>query len=484
MLGGIVLRMLAMLGYRPALWFVGDSYTYVAMTLRSALRPERPGGYPLMLRALEPFHSFVVVVGVQHVSTLATTVMIYVLLRRRGLPDWGATLVVLPVLFDAYLIQLEHLLLSDTVFIFLVVSALTALLWHERPTAPLATAAGVLLALATLTRTIGFALLLLLPCWLIVRRAGWRTLAVTALTTVLPLVAYAVSYHSRYQRYALSGAGGVFLWSRAMSFADCAKIHPPAGETALCPVPGLPRMRPETYVWNASSPINRLPTFRFTDSNNTLAEDFAERAILAQPGDYLSTVAHSVARTFRWSPTEDYGVALRYEFHPTEPAPPVEHSSTMDNARNDMAAYDHQPPQAPRVVEPYAGWIRGYQHHVFLPGPILGLMLLGGLAGIVAAWRSWGGPALLPWAAAMVLLILPPATIDFDYRYVLPAIPLACLSLGIGLARGVRAPAPWDETGSCDRPAADARRDARATPCRPPETDLTPDPTDPRADLR
>jgi hypothetical protein len=459
MLGGIVLRVLAMLGYRPALWFVGDSYTYLAMSLRSALRPERPGGYPLMLRALRPFHSFVVVVGIQHALTLATAVMIYVLLRRHGLPDWGATLVVLPVLFDAYLIQLEHLLLSDTLFIFLVVSALTALLWRERPTVPLATAAAVLLALATVTRTVGLALLVLLPCWLILRRAGWRALAVTALAAALPLGAYTAAYHAHYHRYALSGADGVFLWARTMSFADCAKIRLPAEDAVLCPVPGLPRLRPEAYVWNASSPINRLPAFRFSDSSNALAKDFAERAILAQPGDYLSAVAQGVARSFRWSPTGDYGVTLRYEFHRAEPAPPVK---GFRSARGDMMTYDHQPPRAPRVVEPYAGWIRGYQHHVYLPGPILGLMLLGGLAGIVAAWRSWGGPALLPWMTAMVLLILPSATLDFDYRYVLPAIPLACLSLGLALARGVRPSVPEDETGSSDRPAAGARQDAGA----------------------
>lgn len=433
LLGGVALRVLAMLGYRPALWFVGDSYTYLAMALRPRPRPERPFGYPLMLRLLEPLHSFALVVAVQHAMGLATAVMIYVLLRRHGLPGWAATLVVSPVLFDAYLVQLGHLVLSDTLFIFLVTSAITALLWRERPGLPLGMTAGSLFAFAALTRTVGLVLLVPLVGWLLVRRAGWRTLAASAAVVALPLGGYAAWYHSYYHRYALSGTDGVFLWSRTMTFAQCAKIRPPANEAVLCPVPGLSRSHPEDYIWKKLSPINELPTFKFSPAANALASDFATRAILAQPYDYVSTFASALARSFRWNPAQDYGVTQRYVFHPTEPPPPGKRFSGADNARKDMAAYDHQPAQAPSVHAPYAGWIREYQRAVYLPGPALGLILLAGLAGIAAAWRRWGGPALLPFTAAVALIVVPPATADFDYRYVLPAIPLACLALGLAI---------------------------------------------------
>jgi hypothetical protein len=66
---------------------------------------------------------------------------------------------------------------------------------------------------------------------------------------------------------------------------------------------------------------------------------------------------------------------------------------------------------------------------------VLGVILLIGLAGIVRRWRNWGGPALLPWLMSLALLVIPAATADFDYRYVLPAVPFAVLAAGLALIR-------------------------------------------------
>src|SRR5690606_23778924 len=67
---GAALRVAAMLGYRPALWFP-DSYTYVVTALRPSPDLVRPAGYSMFLRLLEPFHSFAVVAFVQHLLGLA-----------------------------------------------------------------------------------------------------------------------------------------------------------------------------------------------------------------------------------------------------------------------------------------------------------------------------------------------------------------------------------------------------------------------------
>ena len=65
-----------------------------------------------------------------------------------------------------------------------------------------------------------------------------------------------------------------------------------------------------------------------------------------------------------------------------------------------------------------------------------GLILLAGLGGMVLAWRRLGGEALLPWAISLALIVIPAATAEFDYRYVLPAVPFACLAAVMAFSPG------------------------------------------------
>src|SRR5690606_22257965 len=142
-----LLRVVAMLGYQPVMYF-NDSFDYLHVATDPYPHPLRPNGYAFLLLLLKPFHSFALVAAVQHLMGLAMGVMIYALLRRRfRLPGWGAALAAAPVLLDAYQLQLEHLVLSDTTFAFLVVSAVTLLLWHDRPAWKGAGAVGLLVGL-------------------------------------------------------------------------------------------------------------------------------------------------------------------------------------------------------------------------------------------------------------------------------------------------------------------------------------------------
>ena len=116
----VLLRADAELGYRWQAWF-NDSFEYVSNTVHFSLDPTRVSGYEIMLKILQPFHSYALITILQHLMGLAVAVMIYALARHRfAVPAWLATLAAVPVLYDGYEIELEHLILSDVSFLFLV----------------------------------------------------------------------------------------------------------------------------------------------------------------------------------------------------------------------------------------------------------------------------------------------------------------------------------------------------------------------------
>jgi hypothetical protein len=431
-----------MLGYRPAQLYWYDSFTY--LDVASHLRPSlgfHPSGYPLLLWMLRPFHSVIVVVGVQHAMGLGIGLMIYAVLRRRGLPAWGASLAAVPVLFDASFLRLEHGVLSDTMFIFLIVAALTLLQWSPRPSARACAAAGALLALATLTRTIALPLIALVLAVLAVRRAGPRRLAALAVTAALPLVAYAGWNAQVNGKFTLTGGEGVVLWARTMTFADCSVIKPPPAEAGLCPNVARQDAASE-YVWDPRASLNLLPGGR--DRNNDLARSFALHAIMAQPLDYIADVAEDTALTFAWTPVR-HPQRIKGAFGFARGQWPLPDYPLVQRVREE---YDPSVRDL-RSVDPYAGFLMAYQYPAYLRGPMIAAILLAGGLGAVVRRRS----ALLPWGVAMFLLVGPVAALDFDHRYVLPVIPVACLAAALGVAdlasaaRRFRRPAPAQSRG-------------------------------------
>jgi hypothetical protein len=45
----------------------------------------------------------------------------------------------------------------------------------------------------------------------------------------------------------------------------------------------------------------------------------------------------------------------------------------------------------------------------------------------------------MPWIISVALIVEPAATAEFDYRYVLPAVPFACLAAAMAFGRGTAA---------------------------------------------
>ena len=108
-----VVRLLIMVAYRPALWYHGDSGSYILLA-QNTLRPQATFavGYSAFLKILQPTGTLISVVAVQHLLGLLIAVAIYALLRHRGVRRWLACLAAVPILFDALQLVLEHAILA------------------------------------------------------------------------------------------------------------------------------------------------------------------------------------------------------------------------------------------------------------------------------------------------------------------------------------------------------------------------------------
>jgi hypothetical protein len=445
----VLLRADAELGYRWQAWF-NDSFEYLANTVHFNLDPTRVSGYSVFLKLLQPFHSYALITILQHLMGLAVAIMVYALARHRfGAPAWLATLAAVPVLYDGFEIQLEHLILSDVPFLFVLMLATTLLLWNPAgPSVRLSAVIGLLLGLGVVLRSVGEPLLAVFIVYMIIRRFNWRKIAATLVVALVPVVAYAGAFDLEHGQFAMSDATGVFLYSRVMTFADCSKMHVPADELWLCTVvPPDKRPIAQAYIWTSATPLDRFPPNKFAPVPNKLAEDFAIRAIEAQPLGYARAVFDDTWRVFGWN-RQVFPQAATYDeylFLPQGlPIPSWDDATGLGPYKSYAAAYVQGNPNT-QVVNPYAVIIRDYQKYVWLPGTIYGLILLAGLAGIAAAWRRLGGEALLPWAISLALIVVPAATAEFDYRYVLPAVPFACLAAIMAFSPGTAGRARLDQ---------------------------------------
>lgn len=436
LLAGAAVRVIAMLGFRGAMR-TPDSMRYVQSAVHLAPGTVRPAGYSVMLWLLEPFHSLTAVVGVQHLMGLGIAVVGYAVLTRVGLPGWGATLAMVPVLLSAYAVQLEHFVMSDTLFAALVMIAVALMMWSPVPPVWACALTGLLLAAAGLTRSEGTPLLIVFLIVLGIRFAGRRTvISVIAMCAAfaIPVAGYAAWYDSVHGTFELTSSTGAFLYGGVATFADCAKIKPPATERRLClNVPVSERLWPDYYIWGG--PLRNVPGGQFGTRADSLGRDFALRAIRAQPLDYLQTVARSFGENFLPPPSTsaanatERNRALHLKEYMFPAAPP---KLPSPQAARELSRYD---PGAPglRVVQPYAGWVRAYQRYIVVPGPLLGAIVLAGLGGLIVAWRRFGGPALLPWLTGLCLLVVPAAIAEDYPRYLVGDIPALCIAAAIGI---------------------------------------------------
>jgi hypothetical protein len=459
LLAAALLRVVIIAAYPPIMWF-NDSYNYFYDAVTHIPDTLRPNGYPFFLSVfLLPFHSVYPVAVVQAGLGLTMGILVYAVLRRRGLAWWAAALAAVPVLFDVFEMQLEHMVTADTLFTFLVTLAVVICCWRDRPSVIAMAIAGLLIGYATIVRSVGEPLLIVVLVGMLLRRVGWRPLATLAIAGIVPIAAYAGWYHHTTGKYALTESGA-FLYSRVMTFAECDKMDPSAKLRPLCDyVPTYRRPPSQEYVWadyelwpynHHKTPLNALygtnTALRFTPAVSSLTQKFAELAIRKQPLDYFRAVYTDVAHTFGWDrqpdPNDLIGNGNGPEFRFSDaiyPVPWWAQHTTQDLGANAMSTALHKylggSVGQPRVIHPWAGFVQWYQRYFSFRGTLLGLTVLIGAIGVLARWRRWGGVSLLPWLVGALLIVLPSMTAGFSYRYVIPAVPLACLAAALAFTQ-------------------------------------------------
>jgi hypothetical protein len=457
--GGVALRVLAQIGYQPALLFI-DSKKYIFGTdlTTTAWGSYDPIGYTLLiLRPVLLVANLGVVALLQHVLGLAMAVALYVLMLRRGVARWLAALAVAPVLLDAYQLKAEQTIMPDVLFQALVVAGLVVLLWRPRPGLAAVIASGLLLGTSAPVRQVGEALILPALVYVVAAARGWRTrlLHGTVLTFCFaaPILGYMV-YSDTVLHYGfeLSSMGDAYLYGRTAHAADCATLKIPAAMRPLCPAPQVAApLGVDGLVNSPESPrVTYMPVnARIGQLIDTLPmqRELAYDVIRQQPLRVAGDIAKDAVKAFALTRDGDEGDTpiTRWQFQTSYPYYPRGITPSGRNSATSIFAGAGGGGDA-RVFRPAAIALRDYQlHGGYTPGPVLLLALLAGVAGICTVRRRRDpgdlGLACLLVTASAVAVLLGADLYEFSWRYQLPALvtlPVAGALGATAIARRVR----------------------------------------------
>lgn len=440
---GVALRVVTQSAYWPAMLFE-DSYWYLDNIDELDPGNPRPLGYPLFLRLLLTLPDVAAVPIAQHLMGLGMGVGIYALLLRWGAWRWLAVTASVPVLWDGYQLQIEQMVMSDTLFQALALGALAILAWR-RPTIPGAALVGLLLGLSVYVRLVGQPLVIPAIILLLVMVRGWkRKLAaafVLATTFTLPLMGYMAWYHHHYGVYTLSDMGARVQYARIGRFVQCEQLPAlPSYQEPLCPgKPPSERLPPNGFVWSWQSPVRQYEAPPGMDKE-AVVKDFVRRVIVNQPVDFLSAWMYDFVRGFYpTKTTHPPEVPVHFWQFPME-------FRDWDHGRDAGATVQQYGSSGAYLSEPLAGVLRSYQLSVgYTPGTILGIMLLIGALGTMGvgrARRSGMRMVCFLFTSAGGGLLLAAATYEFSWRYQLPGLVLLPVAGGLGLIAMIRGGPP------------------------------------------
>ncbi|MDQ3933546.1 MAG: hypothetical protein M3340_02825 [Actinomycetota bacterium] len=432
------LRVLALFAYWPAFLGYPDTAFYVAAANEGAFAdPFRPGGYPELLSALH-WSGITGTVLVQHLLGLATGALMFLVVRRIGGSRWVALFPAAAVGLCGSQVMIEHALLSESVFAFLVAAAVYACVRALDDGFGWIVAAGLLIGAAAPIRLVALSLIPVLALWMALampRRRVLSGLVLAATAAAIPL-AWSAGNEAETGQFGLTRTGGYNLYGRVGPFADCDRFDPPAGTRMLCPKAPVERRR-STYffifvyaspaVWNFGHPQGYPEP---TDRDVTKLRRFARAAIVAQPLDYARTVAKDSFRYIApswWAPPPNDANQTPEELNAYYTAPGWSRTALYKV----RGYYDPDTKLTEHTFLLDA--LRWYERVTRFSGVAFLLILLAALAApFVLRGRARAGAALL-LATGLTLLLVPAATIFYDYRFAIPALGSLTAAAALGM---------------------------------------------------
>jgi hypothetical protein len=469
---GLVLRVLTMTAYHPALIYV-DTLKY----LYGASPGSEPLGYTVALKIVLAVGDLGTVAALQHLLGLAMAVTLYVVLLRRGIPRWLAALTTAPVLLDGYQLQMEHTIMPDVLFEALVLAGLAVLLWRPVVTPGLAAVGGLLLAVSATVMQLGVILVVPAAIYVLAVGGGWRRAVTSGGALVIAFAAVILGYcgasyiHDGHFRLAHRQS----LAGRLAASADCATLQLSAAAKAVCPTPAQQTLGPDWLEHSGQSPLANPVT-------NPLPPGVRRGAAIAelnaavmgqQPLRVAGGILRDAVRLFALTREQTAGVTPigRWQFQDGYPEyPPWVNVCPPGPYSPDACMTAHQAiqkrlapvtdllvrPGGPIVIgvqrqlfggfhahtlkpsyggpaqvdRPIARFLRSYQlDGGYTPGPLLALCMLAGLAGSLVLLRRrlsartrQLGLACLLFTGTAVFVLLAPDVYQFSWRYELPAV--------------------------------------------------------------
>jgi hypothetical protein len=275
---------------------------------------------------------------------------------------------------------------------------------------------------------------------------------------VLPVVGYmgysAVILHYGFE---LSNMGDAYLYGRTAHAADCATLKLPADERPLCPSPSVAaRLGVDGLVNNVVAPraLYQPVNIQLGQLISTLPlqRRFAYSVLGQQPMRVVGDIAHDSVKIFALTRNTDQGDTpiWRWQFQTSYPYYPPGITHYGPGSASNVFAGAGGGGYA-RVNLTAATALRDYQlHGGYTPGPVFGLGLLAGLAGIFT-YRRRRDPdnleseqsrglalACLLITASGVAVLLGADLYEFSWRYQLPALVTLPIAGAFGATAVVR----------------------------------------------